>query len=82
VSANRPVVGLAGARFGGVAGRRCRATVDPPDTDDAVAASDHRGDQVVGLNGAWLPAAFIRGGHRAGCSASERLTNWRGGPAR
>ena len=51
--ANRPVVGLTGARFGGAAGRRCRAAADPPETDDAVAASDHRADQVAGLTGAW-----------------------------
>ncbi len=60
MSANRPVVGLTGARFGGVAGRRCRATVDPPETDDAVAASDHRGDQVAGLTGARFPAVLSR----------------------
>ena len=60
MSANHPVVGLTGARFGGVAGRRCRATVDPPETDDAVAASDHRGDQVIGLAGAWFQAVLSR----------------------
>jgi hypothetical protein len=54
------VVGLTGARFGGAAGRRCRATVDPPRTDDAVAASDHRAGQVAGLTGAWFPAVLSR----------------------
>jgi len=32
-----PVVGLTGARFGGAAGRRSRAAVEPPEEDDAVA---------------------------------------------
>jgi hypothetical protein len=57
--ADRPVVGLTGARFGGAAGRRCRAA-DLPETDNAGAASDHRGHHVVGLTGAWLPAVLSR----------------------
>jgi hypothetical protein len=58
--ADRPVVGQTGARFGGAAGRRCRAAAEPPETDDAVAASDHREDQVAGLTGAWFPAVLSR----------------------
>ena len=57
---NRPVVGLTGARYGGAAGRRCRTAADPPETDDAVAAGDHRRDQVVGLTGGWFPAVLSR----------------------
>ena len=56
--ANHPVVGQTGARFGGAVGRRCRAAAEPPETDDAVAASDHREDQVAGLTGAWFPAVL------------------------
>ncbi|MCA1705430.1 MAG: hypothetical protein LC808_20105, partial [Actinobacteria bacterium] len=73
MSANRPVVGLTGARFGGAAGRRCRAAVDPPETDEAVAASDHRGDQVVGLTGAWFPAVLSHWRDASG----ERLQQFR-----
>lgn len=58
--ADRPVVGLTGARFGGAAGRRCRAAADLPQTDNAGAASDHCGDQVAGLAGAWFPAVLSR----------------------
>ena len=58
--ANRPVVGQTGARFGGAVGRRCRAAADPPETDDAVAASDHRAGQVARLTGAWFPAVLSR----------------------
>jgi hypothetical protein len=34
---DNPVVGLTGARFGGAAGRRSRAAVEPPEEGDAVA---------------------------------------------
>lgn len=45
--ADGPVVGQTGARFGGAAGRRSRAPVEPPEERDAVAAQ-HRGtDQQV-----------------------------------
>lgn len=71
--ANRPVVGQTGARFGGAAGRRCRAAAEPPETDDAVAASDHRGDQVAGLTGAWFPAVLSRWRDAGG----ERLQQFR-----
>ena len=55
-----PVVGLTGARFGGAAGRRRRAAVEPPDKDDAVGTSHHSEGQVVGLTGARFPAIFNR----------------------
>ena len=77
--ANRPVVGQTGARFGGAAGRRCRAAADPPETDDGVAASDHRGDQVAGLTGAWFPATLSRwrnaGGQRLQQSSQRQEQN-------
>lgn len=57
---NRPVVGLTGARFGGAAGRRSRAAVEPPETDDAVAASDHRLDPVAGPTAARFPSMVSR----------------------
>ena len=71
--ADRPVVGQTGARFGGAAGRRCRAAADPPETDDAVAASGHRGDEVAGLTGAWFPAVLSRWRDAGG----ERLQQFR-----
>lgn len=57
---NRPVVGLTGARFGGAAGRRSRAAIEPPETDDAIAAADHREDEAVGLTGARSPSVLSR----------------------
>ncbi|MCA1703839.1 MAG: DUF742 domain-containing protein [Actinobacteria bacterium] len=55
-----PVVGLTGARFGGAAGRRSRATVQPPDNDDAAATRHHRAGQNVGLTGVRLPTILNR----------------------
>jgi uncharacterized protein DUF742 len=54
------VVGLTGARFGGAAGRRSRATAEPPDKDDAVASQHPREGQVVGLIGARFPVIVNR----------------------
>ena len=55
-----PVVGLTGARFGGAAGRRSRATVLPPGQDDAVATRHHRTSQVAGLTGVRSPSMLNR----------------------
>ncbi|MGH3901151.1 MAG: DUF742 domain-containing protein, partial [Pseudonocardiaceae bacterium] len=55
-----PVVGQTGARFGGAAGRRSRAPVEPPEEDDAVATQQQRGDQVVGQTGARFPSLLSR----------------------
>jgi Protein of unknown function (DUF742) len=45
---NDPVVGLTGARFGGAAGRRSRAAVEPPEEGDAVAPGA-RGPSILRL---------------------------------
>ncbi len=57
---NHPVVGLTGARFGGAAGRRSREATEPPEADDAVVASDHRGYQVAGPIAARFPSMLSR----------------------
>ncbi len=62
--ADRPVVGQTGARFGGTAGRRRRAAVEPPDEDDAVATQHQQGDQVVGQTGARFPSLLSGWRHK------------------
>jgi hypothetical protein len=49
--ADDPVVGLTGARFGGAAGRRSRAAVEPPEEGDAVAP----GARVPSILKRWRP---------------------------
>ena len=59
-----PVVGQTGARFGGTAGRRSRATVKSPEEDGDVAAHGHGEDQpVVGQTGARFASFLSRRRH-------------------
>jgi hypothetical protein len=67
------VVGQTGARFGGMAGRRRRATVEPPEEGGDVAAHDHREDQpVVGLTGARFASFLSRRRHKQPEQDSEQ----------
>lgn len=71
-SADGPVVGQTGARFGGTAGRRRRASASPPEDESFEAAHRyHDGETPVGQTGARFPGVLSRWRHKQ--DADEEL---------